>query len=264
MQATVVRPVADRPNHFVMGLTLDGARSRYESDTELARLSPDRGTIGSGLLDAEAAVRLRTRVHHSSVYLADFFTVAPGLTLMGSARYNYSTVRLRDQIGDDLTGDHTFSRVDPGVGATYTFDTPYVVTSPNHPDAAGGEIAIARGASIPSVPRHNLKADLSVTAGRIGLGAGVGRTSSQYLRGDEANRLDPIDGASLVHLSASVALHPRARIVGRVTNLFGREYETFGVLGEADDVLGDEFDDPRFVSPGAPRAAWIGLEVSFR
>jgi hypothetical protein len=49
-----------------------------------------------------------------------------------------------------------------------------------------------------------------------------------------------------------------------VTNLFDTEYSTFGLLGEADQVLGDEFDDPRFLGPGAPRAAWVGLTFSFR
>ena len=30
------------------------------------------------------------------------------------------------------------------------------------------------------------------------------------------------------------------------------------------ELLGEDFEDePRFASPGAPRAAWIGLDVSF-
>ena len=53
-------------------------------------------------------------------------------------------------------------------------------------------------------------------------------------------------------------------LTGRVTNLFGRKYETFGLLGEADEVLGDDYEDPRFLSPGAPRAGWVGVQVSFR
>lgn len=66
-----------------------------------------------------------------------------------------------------------------------------------------------------------------------------------------------------MNLSSSYALHRRARVVARVTNVFDADYATFGLLGEADEVLGDEFDSPRFHSPGAPRAAWIGLEVTF-
>jgi hypothetical protein len=53
-------------------------------------------------------------------------------------------------------------------------------------------------------------------------------------------------------------------LVGRVVNVFDVEYETFGLLGDANDVLGDDFDDPRFVGPGAPRAAWVGVTFSWR
>jgi hypothetical protein len=61
-----------------------------------------------------------------------------------------------------------------------------------------------------------------------------------------------------------LALHRRVRVIARVTNVFNAAYETFGLLGDADDVLGDEYDDPRYLSPGAPRAAWFGVELSLR
>jgi outer membrane receptor protein involved in Fe transport len=389
VQATLTRAVGGRPNHFIAGASVDGARSRYQSDTELARLTDDRGTVGTGILDEDAAVRLRTSVRHTGVYVADFFTVAPRLTLMGSARYNHSAVELRDQLGDDLNGDHSFSRLNPAAGFTYalprdvtayasfsiasrvptpselscadpddpcrlpnafvadppleqvvartweggvrgglpalawnasafrtanrddiifissgaltnhghfanvgdtlrrglelnasgtggavrwaaaytylraTFESPLTLSSPNHPVGDEGEIAVRPGDSIPSVPRHNLKGSLSVTAGRATIGVNLASTSSQFLRGDEANLLPPIEQATTVNLSASYAVHRRARLAARVTNVFNADYATFGLLGEADDVLGDDFDDPRFVSPGAPRAAWVGVELSF-
>ena len=390
-QATVTHPVADRANYLVVGVGFDGAQSRYESDTELARLTDDRGTVGVGVLDAEAAVRLRTNVRHLGLYVADFFTVTPRLTLMGAARFNASDASLRDQLADDLTGDHEFSRLNPSGGVTYelprgvtaygsfgvasrvpapselscadpddpcrlpnafvadppleqvvartweagargrlrtvnwaasffrtsnrddiifvssgaltnlghfenvgdtlrrglelsafgalrkalrwstaytylraTFDTPLTLSSPNHPEAVSGEIFVRSGDSIPGIPRHNFKADVSVSIEPVTIGASLGVISSQFLRGDEANLLSPVDSSAVVNFSASYALHPRARLVGRVTNLFGTDYATFGLLGEADEVLGDEFDDPHFLSPGAPRAAWIGVEFSFR
>jgi hypothetical protein len=391
LQASITRPVADRDNHFVVGLSVDGAGSRYASDTELARLTDDRGTVGAGLLDSAAAVRLRTTVLHTGLYVADFLSAAPRLTLMGAARFTHSAVELRDQLGGDLTGDHGFSRLNPSAGMTYelprgvtafgsfsissrvptpselscadpedpcrlpnafvadppleqvvahtweggargrvedvhwtastfrttnrddlvfissgaltneghfqnigetlrrglelsafgvaangirwgasytylraTFETPLTLSSPNHPDAIDGEITVRAGDSIPSVPRHNFKADLSAALKRATFGATLSTTSSHFLRGDEANLLAPIDSSTLVNVWGSYELHRRARLVARVTNLFNTEYATFGLLGEADDVLGDEFDDPRFLSPGAPRAAWVGVELSFR
>ena len=48
-----------------------------------------------------------------------------------------------------------------------------------------------------------------------------------------------------------------------IDNVLDREYETFGLFGDAEDVLGPEFDDSRFLSPAAPRAAWLGVRVDF-
>ena len=390
-QTTITSPLAGRQNYFVAGATLDGGHSGYDADTELARLTDDRGTVGTGLLDADAAVRLKSTVRHVGAYVSNYFTPAPRLTLSGSARFNHSAIALRDQLGDALTGDHSYTRLNPSGGATYllprgvttygsfsmasrvptpselscadpedpcrlpnafvsdppldqvvaqtweggaratthgvnwaaaafrtvnrddiifvssgaltnaghfenvgdtlrrgielsasggaagstqwsaaytylraTFDSPLTLSSPNHPDADDGEIEVAGGSRIPGLPAHNLKANVTVPIGRATVGGTFVTTSSQYLRGDEANLLDPIDGYAVTHLSGSYAIHRRARVVGRVTNLFNSSFRTFGALGEADDVLGDDFDNPRFVSPAAPRAAWVGLEISFR
>jgi len=59
------------------------------------------------------------------------------------------------------------------------------------------------------------------------------------------------------HLSEATLLYPT------VNNLSNEEYETFGLFGEANDVLGSGFEESRFLSPGAPRAAWLGLRVIF-
>lgn len=391
LQTTVTRPVAGRDNHFVAGVTFDGGRSRYQADTEIARLTDERGTIGSGFFDEEAVVRLRTQVRHSGVFAADFLSIAPRVTLMGAARFNQSVVELRDQVGTDLNGDHTFSRVNPALGITVQmpqsvtafgsvsvssrvpapselscadpedpcrlpnafvadppleqvvartvegglrgrgrgvtwnaslfrtavrddivfissgaltntghfanlgdtlrqgieisasgalrdavrwgaaysylqarFQTPLTLSSPNHPDADDGEIAIEAGDAIPSVPAHNLKLNVSSTIRRATVGANLLATSRQFLRGDEANLLPALEGAAVVNLTGSYAVSSRVRLFARVANLFDRKYATFGLLGEAGEVLGDDYQDPRFLSPAAPRAAWVGVELAFR
>jgi outer membrane receptor protein involved in Fe transport len=168
--------------------------------------------------------------------------------------------------GLELSAGATATRVGWGAAYTYlraTFDTALTLSSPNHPDAVDDEIEVVRGSSIPGVPRHQFTGDVSVRMGRAVVGATLVSQSSRFLRGDEANLLEPVDGSSVVHLSGAVGLHPRVRLVGRVSNLFDTDYATFGLLGEADEVLGDAYDDPRFLSPGAPRAAWAGVEISF-
>ena len=72
-------------------------------------------------------MRLDTTATHTGFYVADFFTVAPKVTVSGSARFTHSAIDLRDRLGDDLTGDHRFNRLNPSAGVTYQF----------HPSAAG-------------------------------------------------------------------------------------------------------------------------------
>ena len=117
----------------------------------------------------------------------------------------------------------------------------------------------------PGVPRHNLKLNVFATAGPVAdFGGDVLYTSSQFLRGDEANLLPPIAGRTSVNASGSFRIREWLRLSANAVNLFNSKSSTFGLLGEADDVLGDDFDDPRFLSPLAPRAAWIGIEFVFR
>jgi outer membrane receptor protein involved in Fe transport len=390
-QATSTRSAGARDNQLIGGVGFDSARSSYGADTELAMLTADRGTIGAGIFDADAAVRLDAAIEHASLWIADFWSATPRLTLMGAARYHDSSIDLRDRLGDDLDGDHRFSRLDPSVGLTWDaghgwsvfasfgyssrtpapselscadpedpcrlpnafvadppldqvvahtweagargragkvawsgavfrtinrddivfvssgaltneghfeniketlrqgfeasvagtigsylrwqaaysaldaeFRTPLTLSSPNHPDAIDGEIEVDPGDAIPGIPRHQLKAQLLWSAGKASAQAGAVHTSERRLRGDEANVLDPVHGYTVVDLAANYQVHPRVAISARVNNVLDADYETFGLLGDAEDVLGDEFDDTRFLTPGAPRAAWVGVEVGWR
>lgn len=75
--------------------------------------------------------------------------------------------------------------------------------------------------------------------------------------------IERVSGAALVpsNAIASINLMPGSNPLFGLNAL---EYSTFGLLGEADEVLGDDYNDPRFLSPGAPRAARLGLRLSFR
>jgi iron complex outermembrane recepter protein len=391
LQATSTRPLGSRDHHLIGGLSLDAARSRYGADTELARLTADRGTIGTGVLDGAAAVRLHSEAEHHSLWLTDFLTVTPRLTLMGAARYTESAIELRDRLGVELDGDHTFSRLNPSAGFTWEvgrgvtafasfamasrvpapselscadpedpcrlpnafvadppldqvvartweagargragsiawagaafettnrddivfvssgaltnqghftnvgdtrrrglelsasgaatarlrwqaayshlqaeFRAPLLLPSPNHPQAVEGEIAVEPGDALPGIPRHQVKAQLAWSAGKASATAAVVYASERYLRGDEANLLRPLDGYAVVDAGAAYAIRERVVLSARLSNLLDAEYETFGLLGEADDVLGDDFENPRFVSPAAPFGVWLGIEITWR
>jgi iron complex outermembrane recepter protein len=154
-------------------------------------------------------------------------------------------------------------------GAGYSFlrarfNSPLTLSSPHHPAGQDGEILVVSGSRLPTIPQHNLKVHASAAIKRLTIGGTLLSTSNQYLRGDEANLLAEIRGFSLVNVTATCAITKQVALTGRVTNLLGSEHATFGLLGNADDVLGPGYENPRFLSPGAPRAGWVGVVFSVR
>jgi outer membrane receptor protein involved in Fe transport len=145
-----------------------------------------------------------------------------------------------------------------------TFGTGVRLASRFHPLSEHGEIAVRAGNALPGVPRHTAKLGLTVApTDRLDTAVTVHAQSGQFLRGDEANLLATLPGFALVHARARYRVTTRIAAVVQAQNILNAAFYTFGVLGDAEAVLGDGFDDPRFHSPGAPRAAWAGVELRF-
>jgi len=148
-----------------------------------------------------------------------------------------------------------------------TFQETFVVTSENHPNAVNDQITVGVGDHIPGIPQHNfgIGFDFEILDGwRIG--PSLITKSGVYFRGDEANLLEKTDGYAVVNLNTSYRLGERVEIFGRVENLLNTDYETFGVLGETGDEvpiteLPGGVTNPRFLSPGQPFAAFIGVRI---
>ena len=138
----------------------------------------------------------------------------------------------------------------------------FVVNSPNHPMSDDGLLQVPAGATIPGIPRHlaNLGVDYHFTT-NLQLGAEVVWRSGVYLRGDEANLLQRTDAYAIVNLHGSLRLNDHVVMIGRIENLFDSHYESFGLLGEPQEVF-PTFSDPRFYGPGAPLGAWLGVRVT--
>ena len=143
-----------------------------------------------------------------------------------------------------------------------TFEDAFSVASANHPRAIDGEIQVRSGDRLPLVPRRLLKAGLAAElTPRVGIDAELLHVSGQHFRGDEANWVRGLGGYTVVNFRMDYRLSARLTAFASIDNLLDRDYATFGVFGEADEVLGDRFESPRFVTPSAPRAAWLGIEI---
>ncbi|MBI5617268.1 MAG: TonB-dependent receptor [Gammaproteobacteria bacterium] len=145
------------------------------------------------------------------------------------------------------------------------FDDSFTENSANHPLAdANGQLLVPRGASIPGIPEHAVKigGDYGFASG-LTLGADLAASAGQYLRGDEANLLGRTAPYAIVNVRGEYHVNEHVTLLARVENLFDTDYETFGALGDATQVLGAGFHDARFLSPGAPIGGWVGVRLGF-
>jgi len=153
------------------------------------------------------------------------------------------------------------------IDATYL--TPFTVQSANHPNAVDDNgMAVLAGNHLPGIPQHIVKfsTDFDVID-EWTVGLNLLFNGEQFFRGDEANLGAPLSAYTVVNLTTEYRFNDHVTIFGRLDNVFGKEYNNFGVYGEADEVFDgtrggyDEMEDNRFVGVSAPRAGWVGIKL---
>jgi outer membrane receptor protein involved in Fe transport len=398
-QLAVNAPVLQRENHLFVGADFAQGHIRFRSDTTVAILDDDRAAVDAGFVDPGAVIGVDSVVNDVGTYVYDNYSIRRDLFLTLSGRFNLSALSLEDQVGEDLSGHHTFVRFNPGAGLSYqprpwlgvyasysessraptaveltcasptdpcrlpnafvsdpplaqvvartfeggvrgayrreglklsydvtafdttnsndiqfissgmvanqgyfsnvgktrrlgveadligrqrlrggsriewslyytfmnaTYETAFSAPSALHPDAVNGAIDVPAGAHIPSIPRHIGKVGLSFLSA-FGLSAGVNviANGGQYLRGDEANLLPPLPGYVVVNGRVSYRFWSHADVFVLANNILDAKYSRFGVLGDATEVLGPTYDSARFLGPGAPRSAWVGVDLYY-
>ena len=153
------------------------------------------------------------------------------------------------------------------IEATYRFagDLP----SPNSPFADGdGDIQVVPGDHIGGVPANRFKAGLELEpTAALTLGADLLAVSSQFLVGDEANQDARLPSYWTASARASYRIGPHLELYGRIDNLLGRDYATYGTYFETDALNNlspsplPTDPDPRTITPAAPRSFLIGLRA---
>jgi iron complex outermembrane receptor protein len=123
-------------------------------------------------------------------------------------------------------------------------------------------IAVGEGDRLPGIPQHNLKLgpEWAVT-GYFWLGGNLVYAADQFLRGDDSNEFDTVDDYVVVNLHTRIAFGKHAELWARVDNVFYADYETGGIRNF--NAFADPIDEERFLTPGAPRAGWVGVKLRF-
>ncbi len=154
--------------------------------------------------------------------------------------------------------------------ATYQSDVQLFNPVANENDPSQPETqAVEKGDKLPGVPDHLLKAGIKYKSGkRWSVGSTVNVVGGQFIRGDEANNQKELSGYALFNLNADYSFQSGWRLFAKVNNLFDKDYATLGALNRIAFENGNEARDElgpveRFVSPGAPRSFWVGVEYRF-
>jgi iron complex outermembrane recepter protein len=119
------------------------------------------------------------------------------------------------------------------------------------------------GDRIPGIPEHIFKASIGVDLWKkLSLGINGTYSGNRVFRGDESNITPKLGGYVLFNATTEYKFNKHFALFGKLDNIFDTHYNSFGVYGQAQEVLGTAYNDGRFVSPGAPRAGWIGVRLS--
>ncbi len=193
------------------------------------------------------------------------FTRSGGLTNQGYFSNVGKTQRYGIEAGTIASYPQVFSQIDDWHFTTnYTylnarfmdgFDTQDPL---NHDQIAG----VTKGDRIPGIPEHIYKAAINVDLWkRVLLGFDGIYSGDKYFRGDEANNTAQLSGYWVFNSTAEYKVTKNFAVFGKLNNVFDTHYNSFGVYGNASEVL-PGYNDGRFVSSGAPRAGWIGVRLT--
>jgi len=134
---------------------------------------------------------------------------------------------------------------------------------------ANGHIHVSPGNQLPAIPRHRVKIGIDYAVTDVWkVGGNALFVSSQYLVGDESNQFANLPSYTVFNLHTSYQVTKNIQLYGRVDNVFDKRYATYGRFFDREALPnftngGNDFADPRSLSPARPRAFYAGMRVTF-
>jgi iron complex outermembrane recepter protein len=156
LQATDTAQLLGHDNHLVVGASVDHGLVQFTGNSELGTIDQDLFVTGTGVLIQQPAgdlapVGLRSRTNYTGVYATDTFDITSRLSLTAGGRFNVARIRLEDEFGTALNGDHTYSRFNPVVGLTYKI-MPDLTAYAGYSEANRAPTPLELGCADPSHP----------------------------------------------------------------------------------------------------------------
>ncbi|MGH7351823.1 MAG: TonB-dependent receptor domain-containing protein, partial [Candidatus Methylomirabilales bacterium] len=113
--------VLEMRNHFVLGIAVDASWVDFRNRSEVGALTPNRTVMGSGFFVAGDQFNTDVDVQNFffGVYFSNTLSITDDLAVTLAGRFNHANIEIDDNLGTELTGDHTFNRFNPAVGVAY-------------------------------------------------------------------------------------------------------------------------------------------------
>lgn len=163
------QPLMQKQNQFIVGAGYDYSRIKFNQSSEFGILNASRGVDGLGHIGDEAAVDLGGKTHSWGVFATDTLSLTDQWHMTLSGRYNHIKVKNTDKInpkgtfedvdGDPLTpdedvslsGNHSFSRLNPAIGLSFT-PTKVLTVYGSYNEGMRAPTSMELGCANPNVP----------------------------------------------------------------------------------------------------------------
>ncbi|HUB10594.1 MAG TPA: TonB-dependent receptor [Acetobacteraceae bacterium] len=130
IQVSNQSPIFGHGNHVVAGVSFDGSQTLFGATTGIGGLDPvtlnfiappgfPAGIITDQADGTDAPVRVAVSTAYYGIYLTDTFDITSRLSANVAGRFNAEQIDLNDLLGGGLTGNHSYTRFNPGFGLTY-------------------------------------------------------------------------------------------------------------------------------------------------
>jgi len=147
-----------------------------------------------------------------------------------------------------------------------TYRNSLTISSEDNPAAdINGNIFVRPGDRLPEVPLHTAKLGIGYSLpGHVHVELDTVLTSSQVLRGDEANDQAQLPGYGVLNARVDWQATDQVSFFFEGENILDSRYDTFGLYS---DPTGNgafpNYTNPRFYVPGQPFGFWLGARVKF-
>lgn len=115
LQLSSKAPLDGHRNQWVLGASLDAGRTEFTQGEQEAGSSRDTHSNAPVV----TTTSLHSQANAAGLYATDTYGLNEQTYLTVSGRYNHATVKLVDQLGTALNGDHRFNRLNPALGLAY-------------------------------------------------------------------------------------------------------------------------------------------------